>query len=312
LRLIDFSFDLPPELIAQEPTPERGQSRLLVADRATGRLEDRVFTELPLLLRRGDLLVFNNTRVFAARLLGRRLPGGGAAECLLVRRLEATSPTAEIWEALVHPGQRLKEGSRLELGSSSCPVHAQILERRFHGRRRVRIWTEGGSIEEAVDRAGHVPLPPYIKRADAPTDRDRYQTVYARERGSIAAPTAGLHFTPQILAALDAAGIQRSVLTLHVGYGTFQPIRVEQVEDHQMEPEHYDLPAGTGATNLFIVPGHQFRVVSGLITNFHLPQSSLLLLVSAFAGRDRALAAYRHGVEKRYRFYSYGDAMVVL
>ena len=351
MRLIDFSFDLPPELIAQEPTPERGQSRLLVADRATGRLEDRVFTELPLLLRRGDLLVFNNTRVFAARLLGRRLPGGGTAECLLVRRLEATSPTAEIWEALVHPGQRLKEGSRLELGSSSCPVHAQILERRFHGRRRVRIWTEGGSIEEAVDRAGHVPLPPYIKRADAPTDRDRYQTVYARERGSIAAPTAGLHFTPQILAALDAAGIQRSVLTLHVGYGTFQPIRVEQVEDHQMEPEHYDLPAetaaainravdegrrviavgttttrtlesvatangrveaGAGATNLFIVPGHQFRVVSGLITNFHLPQSSLLLLVSAFAGRDRALAAYRHGVEKRYRFYSYGDAMVVL
>jgi S-adenosylmethionine:tRNA ribosyltransferase-isomerase len=351
LRLADFSFDLPSELIAQEPTPARGHSRLLVLDRETGALDDRRFEELPALLRRGDLLVVNDTQVFAARLLGRRLPGGGAAECLLVRRIEATSPRTEIWEALVHPGQRLKEGSRLELGTPPHLIHAEVLGRHFHGRRRVRIWSDGPSVEEAVDHAGHVPLPPYIKRSDAPRDRDRYQTVYARERGSIAAPTAGLHFTPEILAALDASGIERVGITLHVGYGTFQPIRVEQVEDHRMEPEHFEvLPAAaaainraraegrrviavgttttrtlesvadlegqvqaaTGSTDLFIMPGHRFRVVSGLITNFHLPQSSLLLLVCALAGREHTLEAYRHAVEQRYRFYSYGDATLIL
>ena len=351
MRLADFSFDLPAELIAQQPTPERGQSRLLVVNRSTGRLADRQFEDLPALLDRGDLLVVNNTRVFAARLLGQRLPGGGAAECLLVRRIEAASPCAEIWEALVHPGQRLKEGSRIELGTMPYLIHAEILDRFFHGRRHVRLWTDGISVEEAVDHAGHMPLPPYIKRSDAPRDRERYQTVYARARGSIAAPTAGLHFTPETLAALDAAGIERAAVTLHVGYGTFQPIRVEQVEEHRMEPEHYEVPpesaaainraraegrrviavgttttrtleaiadaagrveAGSGSTDLFIVPGHQFRVVSGLITNFHLPRSTLLLLVCAFAGREHTLAAYRHAVDQRYRFYSYGDAMVIL
>lgn len=351
LHLADYSFDLPPELVAQEPSPARGQSRLLVLTRASGALDDRQFADLPTWLGRGDLLIVNNTRVFAARLLGTRLPGGGRAECLLVRRLEATSPSDEIWEALVHPGQRLKQGSRLELGSSRHRIHAEILDRRFHGRRHVRIWTDGGSIEEAVDRVGHVPLPPYIKRSDAPSDRERYQTIYARERGSIAAPTAGLHFTPEILAALDERGIERAEITLHVGYGTFQPIRVERLEEHRMEPEHYEVPpdtaaainraraerrrviavgttttrtlesvataegsvnAGTGSTDLFIVPGYQFRVISGLITNFHLPQSSLLLLVSAFAGRERVLGAYRHAVQNRYRFYSYGDANLIL
>jgi S-adenosylmethionine:tRNA ribosyltransferase-isomerase len=351
LRLADFSFDLPSELIAQHPPAERGQSRLLVVNRATGSLDDRRFDDLPALLGRGDLLVVNNTRVFAARLLGKRLPGGGAAECLLVRRLEAASRSAEVWEALVHPGQRLKEGSRIELGKEPYLIHAEILGRFFHGRRHVRLWTDGPSVEEAVDHAGHVPLPPYIKRSDAPGDRERYQTVYACERGSIAAPTAGLHFTPEILAALDAAGIERAAVTLHVGYGTFQPIRVERVEDHRMEPEYYEVPAETaaainraraegrrivavgttttrtleavanaagrveaasGSTDLFIVPGHRFRVVSGLITNFHLPQSTLLLLVCAFAGREHTLAAYRHAVAKRYRFYSYGDAMAIL
>jgi S-adenosylmethionine:tRNA ribosyltransferase-isomerase len=351
LRLADFSFNLPAELIAQEPSPERGESRLLVVDRATGKVDDRQFRDLPSLLRRGDLLVVNNTRVFAARLLGKRLPGGGAAECLLVQRLEATSPDAEVWEALVHPGQRLKEGSRLELGTAPYLIHAEITGRFFHGRRRVRIWTDGPSIEEAVDHAGHMPLPPYIKRSDAPSDRARYQTVYGHARGSIAAPTAGLHFTPQILAALEAAGIERAAITLHVGYGTFQPIRVERVEDHRMEPERYELSAeaatainrartqgrrviavGTtttrtleavadaegrvepsaALTDLFIAPGHRFRVVSGLLTNFHLPQSSLLLLVCAFAGREHTLAAYRHAVEQHYRFYSYGDASLIL
>ncbi|HUE84984.1 MAG TPA: tRNA preQ1(34) S-adenosylmethionine ribosyltransferase-isomerase QueA [Vicinamibacterales bacterium] len=351
MRLADFAFDLPRELIAQEPTAERGQSRLLILNRASGSLSDRRFSDLPGLLRRGDLLVVNDTRVFAARLLGRRLPGGGAAQLLLVRRVEPLSPRAEIWEALVHPGQRLKEGSRLELGPAGHPIHAEILDRRFHGRRRVRIWTDAESVEEAVDHGGHVPLPPYIKRSDAPVDRERYQTVYARERGSIAAPTAGLHFTPRILAMLDEAGIERAGITLHVGYGTFQPIRVERVEDHEMEQEQYEVSddtaaainraltegrrvvavgttttralesvataegrveASSGSTNLFIVPGHPFRVVSGLLTNFHLPQSSLLLLVSAFAGRERALAAYRHAVQNRYRFYSYGDAHLIL
>jgi S-adenosylmethionine:tRNA ribosyltransferase-isomerase len=190
---------------------------LLVVDRATGALSDRHFVELPALLRAGDLLVVNDTRVFAARLLGRRLPGGGAAECLLVRQLEVVTPQIEVWEALVHPGQRLKEGSRIELGNEAVVIHAEILARRFHGRRRVRLWTDEGTLQDAIDAAGHVPLPPYIKRDDDRRDRERYQTVYARQRGSIAAPTAGLHFTPELLSALDAAGVERTTITLHVG-----------------------------------------------------------------------------------------------
>jgi S-adenosylmethionine:tRNA ribosyltransferase-isomerase len=322
---------------------------LLVVDRTTGALADHAFDELPALLERGDLLVVNDTRVFAARLLGTRLPGGGAAECLLVRRLESISAQCEVWEALVHPGQRLKEGSRMELGDRSRPIHAEILDRRFHGRRAVRLWTDGASLQEAVDTTGHMPLPPYIKRPDSPADRERYQTVYAQSRGSIAAPTAGLHFTPELLHALAAKGVERTAVTLHVGYGTFQPVRVDRIEDHRMEAEVFEVSRGaadainralaekrrviavgttttrtlesltvtadgrveptTGSTNLFIFPGHEFRIVSGLITNFHLPQSSLLMLVSAFAGREHVLAAYRHAVAQRYRFYSYGDAM---
>lgn len=353
MYLSDFDFELPPELIAQEPTQERGGSRLLTVDRQTGVFADRQFRDVPSLLRRDDLLVVNNTRVFAARLLGTRIPGGGAAECLLVRRLEgADSSSCEVWEALVHPGQRLKEGSRLEFGSGEHRIHAEVLARRFHGRRTVRLWTDGGSLTTAVDAVGHVPLPPYIKRPDTAADRERYQTVFAHARGSIAAPTAGLHFTPTMLAELDARGIKRAAITLHVGYGTFQPIRVAAVEHHRMEAEHFDVPveaatainrardagrrvvavgttttraleslaidtnadvkAATASTELFISPGYRFRVVSGLITNFHLPQSSLLLLVSAFAGQDHILAAYRHAIEQRYRFYSYGDAMLIL
>jgi S-adenosylmethionine:tRNA ribosyltransferase-isomerase len=320
-------------------------------DRTTGALEDRRFAELPSLLTRGDVLVVNNTRVFAARLLGHRLPGGGAAECLLVRQLDTISPQCEIWEALVHPGQRLKAGSRMELGNDDAVIHAEVLDRRFHGRRAVRLWTERASLSQAVDEIGHVPLPPYIKRSDAASDRQRYQTVYAKHRGSIAAPTAGLHFTPELLAQLDALGVERTAITLHVGYGTFQPVRVTDVEDHRMEAEHYEvspesaaainrarqegrrviavgttttrtleslatdhdgvIAPGSGTTDLFIFPGHTFRVVSGLITNFHLPQSSLLLLVSAFGGKDHILHAYEHAVAERYRFYSYGDAMFV-
>ena len=351
MLLSDFDFLLPDELIAQTPPSERGDSRLLTLDRHTGVRTDRAFRDLPALLNPGDLLVVNDTKVFAARLLGRRLPGGGQAECLLVRQIDA-GPDGELWEALVHPGQRLKEGSRLEFGQGEDAIHGEVLARRFHGRRVVRLWTDGPALHALVDRIGHVPLPPYIKRDDAVADRERYQTIYARARGSIAAPTAGLHFTPEILAALDARGVERTAITLHVGYGTFQPIRSERIADHRMETEFYDVsPAaaeaigralrdgrrivavgttsvrtleslivsddgvvtpGAGATDLFIVPGHRFRIVSGLVTNFHLPRSSLIVLVSAFAGREHVLAAYAHAVRERYRFYSYGDAMVVI
>jgi S-adenosylmethionine:tRNA ribosyltransferase-isomerase len=348
----DFDFDLPPELIAQEPPPVRGASRLLVVDRQSGRLADHHFQDLPSLLQKGDLLVLNNTRVFAARLLGTRLPGGGAAECLLVRLLERTTPCSETWEALVHPGQRLKAGSRLEFGEGAHAIHGEILDRHFHGRRSVRLWTDGADLTTVIDAIGHTPLPPYIKRPDGAPDRDRYQTVYARERGSVAAPTAGLHFTPELLADLEARGIERTAITLHVGYGTFQPIRSAQLEDHRMEEEQFEvspeaaaaisralrerrrvIAVGTtttrtleslritddggveparGLTSLFIFPGHSFRVVSGLVSNFHLPRSSLLLLVSALIGREKVLAAYRHAIAERYRFYSYGDAMLAI
>ena len=355
MYVADFDFELPPELIAQEPLSERGGSRLLKLDRETGAVEDHHFRSLPRLLRRGDLLVVNDARVFAARLLGRRLPGGGQAECLLLRRAEpdsGPSTACEIWEALVHPGQRLRAGSRLEFGLAPDRIDGEVLDRRFHGRRLIRLWTASGDLQKMVDTLGHVPLPPYIKRSDSDRDRDRYQTVYARARGSIAAPTAGLHFTNAILDELAANGIERTAITLHVGYGTFQPIRAERIADHRMETEYFEVtPAAaealnraaragrriiavgttttralesltvgddgrvgeaTGSTELFIRPGYRFRLVTGLITNFHLPRSSLLLLVSAFAGREQALAAYRHAIRERYRFYSYGDAMLIV
>jgi S-adenosylmethionine:tRNA ribosyltransferase-isomerase len=353
VRVDDFDFHLPPELVAQEPPAVRGTSRLLVVDRATGVLAHRHITDLPDLLRPGDLLVVNNTRVFPARLLGRRDPSGGAVECLLVARMEDEgSADGELWEALVHPGQKLKPGARV-LFEGTPSLHAEILERRFHGRRLIRLWTADGSpVDRAVDAIGHVPLPPYIKRADRASDRERYQTVFADARGSIAAPTAGLHFTPELLSALAARGIERAEITLHVGYGTFQPIRVDLVEEHRMESEQYEIGApaaqaitraldsgrrviavgttttrtleavaqqhdgrivaGRGTTNLFIYPGFRFRVLGGLLTNFHLPQSSLLMLVCAFGGRDLIMGAYREAVANGYRFYSYGDAMGIL
>lgn len=350
MKVSEFDFDLPPELIAQAPAARRGTSRLLHLDRSTGALADLHFGDLPTLLRPGDVLVFNDTRVFPARLIGRRLPGGGAVECLLVRRVSKEAH-AEVWEALVHPGQRLRTGSRMEFEGDDLFIAGEVLDRHFHGRRTVRLTTDARSIEEAVDAIGHVPLPPYIKRDDDVADRERYQTVYARDRGSIAAPTAGLHFTPELLSELDARGVERAFLTLHVGYGTFQPVRVDDVDEHAVEAEEYEVSpetaatltraltderrivavgtttvrtlesltvqdriveAGRGSTDLFVRPGHRFQIVSGLVTNFHLPRSSLLMLVSAFAGRDQVLDAYRHAVRERYRFYSYGDAMVIL
>jgi S-adenosylmethionine:tRNA ribosyltransferase-isomerase len=351
-----FDFNLAPELIAQQPASARTDARLLYLHRDSGAITHTSIRALTNLLQRGDLLVVNNTRVFPARLLGRRVPSGGAVECLLIAREQgdapATDPGAEIWEALMHPGQKLKPGARVVFEGSRT-LHGEILERRYYGRRLIRLWTaDGGSVADAVDAVGHVPLPPYIKREDASEDRDRYQTVFARERGSVAAPTAGLHFTPDLLSSLSALAVETTEITLHVGYGTFQPVRVERVEDHRLHAERYEIgveaacainraldeerrviAVGTtttrtleavgrehggrvaptaGATDLFIYPGFEFTIIRGLLTNFHLPQSSLLMLVSAFAGTERVLTAYHAAIAERYRFYSYGDAMLIL
>ena len=343
----DFDFDLPSDLIAQEPPRERGGARLLFLHRETGAIAHSRISSLPDLLRPRDLLVVNNTRVFPARLMGRRVPSGGAVECLLVGRLQD-----DRWEALMHPGQKLKPGARV-IFEGSQTLHGEVLERRYHGRRVVRVWTADDTpVDEAVDAIGHVPLPPYIRRLDRDEDRDRYQTIFARSRGSVAAPTAGLHFTPALVSACAARGVEVAEITLHVGYGTFQPVRAERVEDHRIEPERFEIGpeaaeaiaaaleegrrivavgttttrtleavarahdgrvvAGTGWADLFIYPGVRFQVVSGLLTNFHLPRSSLLMLVSAFGGREQVLEAYRRAIVDRYRFYSYGDAMLIL
>ena len=350
----EFAFALPPELIAQEPPAVRGSSRLLHVDRRTGARTHTTIDQVATFLDAGDVLVLNNTKVFPARLLGHRDPSGGAVECLLVSRLSSSeSGSEEVWEALMHPGQKLAPGADVVFeGPHSERLRGEVLARHFHGRRSIRLWTaSGASVREAVDAIGHVPLPPYIKRDDSPEDRDRYQTVFARERGSIAAPTAGLHFTARILDGLKAAGIQVVELTLHVGYGTFQPVRVADVKDHRLEAEHYDIPlstvvaleaahangkrvvavgttttrtleavaranggrlvAGAGQTDLFIYPGFEFRIVSGLLTNFHLPASSLIMLVAAFAGRTAVMEAYADAIAHGYRFYSYGDAMLI-
>jgi len=344
--LRDYDYELPRELIAQEPLLERSASRLLVLDRASGQVRHRVFADLPDLLAPGDVLVVNRSRVIPARLLGSR-PGGGRAEVLLVRRR-----TADEWDALVRPGRRLREGAAVEVAPElKVRVLASPSPSPGGALRRVRLECAGTDPDTAVETHGHVPLPPYIERPDRPADRERYQTVYAAEPGSVAAPTAGLHFTPALLDRLTARGIQRVELTLHVGPGTFRPVEVDDVRHHRVDPEAYALSpeaavaleqaragsrrivavgttttrvlestfdagetfrVGPGETRLVIVPGHTFRVVGALVTNFHLPRSSLLLLVAAFGGRERVLRAYHEAVRMRYRFYSYGDAMLVL
>ncbi|MEK6322741.1 MAG: tRNA preQ1(34) S-adenosylmethionine ribosyltransferase-isomerase QueA [Acidobacteriota bacterium] len=371
----DFDYDLPERLIAQEPAATRDLSRLLVVHRPTGELVDSIFSELPDHFRPGDLLVLNNTRVFPARLIGRRLRvtprgdtvRGGRVEVFLVRRIEPL-----IWETLVKPGRALTPGARVEFARGK--LTAEVIEWRDRGRRLVRF-EASGDFDEIIDRIGRTPLPPYIKRDEEDRlDAERYQTVFARERGAVAAPTAGLHFTPEVLDRLRAAAVEIAEITLHVGYGTFQPVRVERVEDHRVEPEAYSiseeaaasinraltegrrviavgttttralesaarrglgvggrglerkrgaadsdltpiphpLSPGSATTDLFIYPGFEFQAVGGLVTNFHLSRSSLLMLVSAFAGRDLVLRAYEHAIEREYHFYSYGDAMLIL
>jgi len=357
----EFDYHLPAELIAQRPLVPRDASRMMVVERTAGTFRDQVFRDLPQVLDPGDLLVFNNTKVFPARLLGRRQgvhsqPVGkrnpaareflsGEVELLLTRQ-----ESGEVWEGLVHPGRKVRTGERLIFGEGE--LEAEIIGRGDYGVRRVRLRARAGAIEEAIDRLGHVPLPPYIRRADETQDREAYQTIYAKVRGAAAAPTAGFHFTERVLESLRARGIETCEITLHVGLGTFQPVRVEQVEDHRMEAERLEISEsaaiavntalaqnrriiavgttslralehagsahggkiepGNGETNLFVYPGFKFRVIRGLLTNFHLPKSTLLMLVSAWAGRDLTFRAYRQAVRQRYRFYSYGDCMLVL
>ena len=349
--LAPYDFDLPPEQVAQEPAAERAASRLLVISRAAPAdtaWTDRRFSDLPALLQPGDLLVVNDTRVFPARLVGRR-ETGGKGELFLVQPLGDGR-----WEALARPARKLPVGATVVFGEDeTAPVlTATVVEERPEGR-RVVAFESALALEDAIDQVGRVPLPPYIRRdgAPTPTDADRYQTVYARERGAVAAPTAGLHFTPGLLAELEAKGVERAALTLHVGYGTFEPVRAESLDEHQVLPERASLSAATAAAvnqakadgrrviavgttttralesaaderglvqpgpfvaGRTVVPGYRFRCVDGLITNFHLPRSSLLVLVGTFAGRERVMAAYRHAVRSGYRFYSYGDAMLIV
>ncbi len=355
MNLSDFDYPLPEDRIAQRPLEDRAASRMMVVYRAGRRWEDRTFREFPQFLRPGDCLVLNDSKVFPARLFGRRagvysLPIGkknparkeylkGEVEVFLVRP-KPGDPRS--WEVLVHPGRKMKVGERIRFAEG---LEAEITGRGVFGERTIRF-DYAGDLYEKFNRIGHVPLPPYIKRPDEAGDRERYQTVFASQPGSVAAPTAGLHFTPEILAQCRAAGAEIAYVTMHVGLGTFQPVRTERVEEHRLHPEFFEikpehaarmrlakrlvavgttsvrtiesaahaqgLVASSGDTSLYIYPGFEFRATGAMLTNFHLPRSSLLLLVSAFAGRDLILDAYRHAVESGYRFYSYGDCMLIL
>lgn len=341
MKTSDFDFSLPPDLIAQHPPDRREQSRLLVVDRQTGELGHRRFEDIVHLIRPEDVLVVNETKVFPARLRGTRESGGGA-EILLLHPTDSGD-----WTALVRPGSKLRAGKRVQIADE---LEVEILEVLASGDRVVRLHTDL-PVEEALDRFGEVPLPPYVDRAVTERDRERYQTVYARERGSVAAPTAGLHFTPELLAEIAAKGVVVARLTLHVGVGTFRPVEAEDPDEHAMHNEWYRVPpdsadainaaraaggavwavgtttvrtlesvanpngivqSGEGWTDIFIRPPHRFRAVDRMITNFHLPRSTLLMLVAAFGGYDLVMRSYREAIAAGYRFYSYGDAMAIL
>jgi S-adenosylmethionine:tRNA ribosyltransferase-isomerase len=363
VRVSDFNFDLPEELIAQSPPAIRGSSRMLVLDRDTGVYQDNFFSNLPEFLRPGDLLVLNDSRVIPARLYAGRAglhtqhnspDPSGRIEVLLTQQLAEND-----WSALVRPGRKVQPGERLlfHARNETNPVlEAEVLTAGEFGERTLRF-KPTADFHAILNKIGHMPLPPYIHRDDNPEDRDRYQTIFSQQPGSAAAPTAGLHFTPEVLAQLKQNKVQIETITLHVGLGTFQPVRAENLEDIRLHAEHYTLPAATakaintalqagnriiaagttttrtlehcaniaqggpltphsGQTSIFINPGHKFQIVSGLLTNFHLPKSTLLMLVSAFAGkelgRERVLDAYAHAVQQKYRFFSYGDCMLLL
>ncbi len=337
MDVADFDFELPADLIAQSPLPERDASRLMVVPRAGGPLQHRGVRELPELLRAGDLLVANDAKVIPARLQGRKAETGGKVEILLFEPLGGAD-----WLALGQASKPLRAGQQIEVFGN----FVQILQVRGEGELVVRLPLEGDALWEFLDRAGELPLPPYIEHAPGPQDRERYQTVFARERGAVAAPTAGLHFTPHLIETLRLSGVGLVYVTLHVGPGTFLPVRAQKTEEHRMHSERYAVPPGTaeaiartranggrvvavgttalrtleasegrpgpGATDLFITPGYAFRAVDGLFTNFHLPRSTLLMLVAAFAGLDRIKSAYGEAAARRYRFFSYGDAMLLI
>ncbi len=344
MHISEFDYELPAELIAQEPLAERDASRMLVVDRRQKTWTDFSFKSFPDYLEANDVVVVNNSRVIPARLRGRREGTGGQVEIFLVRELEP-----KVWEVLVKPGGRLQKTSRVSFGDGK--LTAEIVDEPGSELRRVRFHCEG-SFEELLGELGATPLPPYIKRSSSSStdDRERYQTVYSKHRGAIAAPTAGLHFTPNVLTAIESRATLAEV-TLHVGYGTFEPVRVDDVDQHSVSAERFEISesaaakindarrkggrvivvgtttmralessvtdeglvlAGAGEATLTIKPGYKFRVADALLTNFHLPQSSLLILVSAFAGREFILNTYRHAVSERYRFYSYGDCMLIL
>jgi S-adenosylmethionine:tRNA ribosyltransferase-isomerase len=350
----EFDYNLPEELIAQEPGEQRDQSRLLVVHRASSFLEHRLFCHLVDYVQPGDVLVLNETRVIPARLMGYRYDTGSPVEVFLLH----PSQQPLVWEALVKPGRKAKTGSRLVFGSKQLQLEGTVLRVTENGSRIIEFELPGSfevdiprKFEDILEILGQTPLPPYINRAPRKEDRERYQTVYAREKGSVAAPTAGLHFTPALLRQLGEKGVSLVPLVLHVGLGTFRPVKVERVEQHQMHSEYYRISSqaaetinrsraaggraiavgttaarvletvadeqgkiwpGEGWTDIFIYPGYRFKAVDGLITNFHLPRSTLLMLVSALAGRDLILHAYQEAVAQKYRFFSYGDAMFII
>lgn len=340
LKKSDFYFDLPQELIAQDPLEDRSASRLLVLNKKTGAVEHHRFQEITNYLRPGDCLVLNNTKVIPARLLGVKEDTGAAIEVLLLKRHEN-----DIWETLVKPGKKARPGTKIVFGEGA--LHAEVMEVVEEGNRLIRFSYEG-IFEEVLDRLGEMPLPPYITHKLQ--DKNRYQTVYAKYEGSAAAPTAGLHFTEKLLGEIRAMGVETAFVTLHVGLGTFRPVKAENLSDHHMHSEHYEITAetadvinrtkenggrvicvgttscrtiesaagengrvqaGCGDTDIFIYPGYRFQVLDCLLTNFHLPESTLVMLVSALAGRENVLAAYQKAVEERYRFFSFGDCMFI-
>jgi S-adenosylmethionine:tRNA ribosyltransferase-isomerase len=343
LLTADYDFALPAELIAQTPLPQRDASRLMVVDRVRETIEHRLFTDLPTLLEPRDLLVVNRSRVVRARLLGRRFGSGARAEIFLLSPLGG-----DRYEAMVSPGGKLKPGRTVEIAPGFTVEIVSVTERRT---RIVQLRAESATVEQAIETHGHIPLPPYIARMDEASDVERYQTIYAREAGSVAAPTAGLHFTPELLAAIAERGVNRAEVVLHVGAGTFKPVEVEDPAEHVMHEERYTIPeitaeahararadggrvwavgtttvrtlesasddrgrvhAGSGETSIFIRPPAKLRAIDAVVTNFHLPRSTLIMLVAAVAGYDLTMRAYREAIAERYRFYSYGDAMAIV